>query len=121
MALPEGNLRVAQEGHVMERSSYIWYLPRDSSARHRLATRLPESGCETVYVKAGGDEGYAWIAAKVGVWSWVTPQPRIGFTRVPTWRDFPYEGFCAACDGPMMSQHYWKPGQAGSQGPARAS
>jgi hypothetical protein len=35
--------------------------------------------------------------------------PAIGFSSVPTWADFPYEGFSRACDGPAYPQLYWPP------------
>jgi hypothetical protein len=34
--------------------------------------------------------------------------PRLGFSSVPSWPDFPYEGFAAACDF-ALEQHYWFP------------
>jgi hypothetical protein len=37
------------------------------------------------------------------------PRPvRIGFSSVPSWGDFPYEGFAVACDF-ALEQHYWFP------------
>jgi hypothetical protein len=33
---------------------------------------------------------------------------RIGFSSVPSWPDFPYEGFSAECDF-ALEQHYWFP------------
>jgi hypothetical protein len=35
-------------------------------------------------------------------------EPRIGFSSVPSWPDFPYEGFARACDF-ALEQHYWFP------------
>lgn len=46
--------------------------------------------------------------------------PRIGYSAVPTWVDFPYEGFSVVCDF-AMPQHYWPDelmaadGEAGSE------
>lgn len=177
----------------MERSIYVWNMPRLPVARLALKATLVAIGCETVWVKAGGDDGYAWVPAQPNPPSWLIPQwtdayaadfrglrclpwfyvwPRvaeydaivralqsrmadeivlnpetewrvqsdknpfrnlaaantfakswvaalraslfaafgrdfrIGFSGVPSWADFPYEGFAEACDF-AHPQHYW--------------
>jgi hypothetical protein len=176
-----------------ERSMYIWNMPRNASARLALRATLIATGCETIWVKAGGDDGYAWTPTQPSPPAWLRPQwsdawlddfaplatlpwfyiwPReteynavalalrsrmadtlalnpetewrvqssvnpyrnlaeanrgaeawvdklrrrlreefgrefrIGFSGVPSWTDFPYEGFDAACDF-SHPQHYW--------------
>lgn len=183
----------------MERSTYLWNSPRDEDDRRNLAVRLDDAGCEVVWVKAGGDLGYAWIPGEVNripwrpaaqwddehlkvyneqglqvfPWFYVHPVPAqaehdaiiralrhrmsnvlalnpetewrvasdqnsfrslnqangearewvealrrrlahefpgqnftIGYSGVPSWHDFPYEGFDTACDF-SHPQHYW--------------
>ncbi len=171
---------------MMERSGFFWTLPRDRAARLKLRDAFVAAGGSRCYLKAGGDDGLAWVAGvplpdfarpqwsewaddfpdaipwfynwptiadKVAVvkalaardcqtivlnpeteWRWQNsnanpwhslaeanaaaaawvndlrarlPHPvTIGFSSVPTWADFPYEGFVAACDF-ALPQHYW--------------
>jgi hypothetical protein len=174
-----------------ERSTFCWYI-RDTPAA--LRDRLARIGCTKVYLKAGGDNGVAWVPnspkppwgndqwrsetlrdmsplavvpwiynwptrADIDVWltilssQWsdeivLNPESewrvqsnqnsfrtltdannmaevhvnevrlairrtfgrevRIGYSAVPSWTDFPIEGFEKACDF-SLPQHYWFP------------
>jgi hypothetical protein len=52
------------------------------------------------YARAWVDDLMEQLLARFG------KLPRIGFSGVPSWRDFPYEGFGQACDFGHV-QHYW--------------
>lgn len=57
-----------------ERSTYLWYSPTDAAARHDLARRLRDAGCERVWLKAGGDDGFAWAPSQPNPPRWLVPQ-----------------------------------------------
>lgn len=68
--------------------------------------------------QTSNDQAAAWVrqlrAALVAAFG---TAPLIGFSSCPSWDGdktrgapwFPYEGFAAECDGPLMPQHYWHP------------
>lgn len=186
---------------MTEKSIYVWNMPALPAGRATLRATLLAIGCEKIWVKAGGDDGYAWIPSQINKPGWLRPQwtsdwlapfqpiqsapwfyvwpresefgaivralkerqadevalnpetewrvqssanhfrslgeanawaewwveqlraalratfgreYRIGFSGVPSWADFPYEGFANACDF-AHPQHYW-PGDIMARG-----
>jgi hypothetical protein len=97
---------------------YIWPAEVDKEAvakalNHRDADELALNA-ETEWRVSSPDNTFRSLAeANVYAEAWVRdlrtwlPHPvRIAFSAVPTWADFPYEGFAAACDQ-AEPQHYW--------------
>jgi hypothetical protein len=97
---------------------YVWPAEVDKEAvaralNHRDADELALNA-ETEWRVSSPDNTFRSLAeANVYAEAWVRdlrtwlPHPvRIAFSAVPTWADFPYEGFAAVCDQ-AEPQHYW--------------
>jgi hypothetical protein len=97
---------------------YVWPAEVDKEAiakalNHRDADELALNA-ETEWRVSSPDNTFRSLAeANVYAEAWVRdlrtwlPHPvRIAFSSVPSWADFPYEGFAAACDQ-AEPQHYW--------------
>jgi hypothetical protein len=97
---------------------YVWPAVVDKEAiakalNHRDADELALNA-ETEWRVSSPDNTFRSLAeANVYAEAWVRdlrtwlPHPvRIAFSSVPSWADFPYEGFAAACDQ-AEPQHYW--------------
>lgn len=55
----------------------------------------------------GNEYAFAWVMSlRERIEDRFRKVPRIWFSSVPSWGDFPYEGFHNACDG-AHPQHYW--------------
>lgn len=97
---------------------YIWPGASDQLAvvaalAHRAAAALALNPEAEWRVQSNANGFRSLAEANSAAVAWVAqlraalPHPvRIAFSSVPTWADFPYEGFAAACDQ-AEPQHYW--------------
>jgi hypothetical protein len=97
---------------------YIWPGTADKDAITRALTYRDSDeialNAETEWRVQSDKNTFRSLAeANVAALAWVTNlrmlighPVKIAFSAVPTWTDFPYEGFAAACDQ-AEPQHYW--------------
>lgn len=101
---------------------YVWPVAVDEDAviaalHHRLADTLVLNAETEWRVQSPANKFASLADANAAARAWVDDlrhtlranfnrEFRIGYSAVPSWTDFPYEGFAAACDF-GLPQHYW--------------
>jgi hypothetical protein len=97
---------------------YVWPGSADKDAitralTHRWSDEIALNAESEWRVQSSENPWRSLDEANAAALAWVTnlrtligPPVKIAFSAVPTWADFPYEGFAAACDQ-AEPQHYW--------------